>query len=133
MAPGCGRTGKALRCRPPSRGWWGRRRPRSASTRQANWWGVCAGVRVETKQVERTTEALGRRVADDERTVTEPAPAPAPTMRWTVAGANAIIALRGCRLGGRRFEDFWEQRATRAACTAPAGSSRGLTPLPRCW
>ena len=31
-------------------------------------------------------------------------------MRWTVAGANAIIALRCCRLSGR-FEDFWERRA----------------------
>ena len=35
-------------------------------------------------------------------------------MHWTVAGANAIIALRCCRLSGR-FEDFWERRAARAA------------------
>ena len=28
-------------------------------------------------------------------------------MFWTVRGANAIIALRCCRLNGR-FEDFWE-------------------------
>ncbi len=35
-------------------------------------------------------------------------------MRWTVAGANAIIARRCCRLSGR-FEDFWERRAARAA------------------
>ena len=35
-------------------------------------------------------------------------------MRWTVAGANAIIALRCCILSGR-FEDFWERRATHAA------------------
>ena len=28
----------------------------------------------------------------------------------TVAGANAIIALRCCKLGGRS-EDFWERRA----------------------
>jgi hypothetical protein len=27
-------------------------------------------------------------------------------MFWTVAGANAILALRCCRLSGR-FEDFW--------------------------
>ncbi len=32
-------------------------------------------------------------------------------MHWTVAGANAIIALR---LSGR-FEDFWERRAAKAA------------------
>ena len=35
-------------------------------------------------------------------------------MRWTVAGANAIIALRCCQLS-RRFEDFWERRAASAA------------------
>ena len=33
-------------------------------------------------------------------------------MRWTVAGADAIIALRCCRLSGR-FEGFWERRAER--------------------
>jgi hypothetical protein len=32
-------------------------------------------------------------------------------MHWTVAGADAILALRCCRLSGR-FEDFWERRAT---------------------
>ena len=31
-------------------------------------------------------------------------------MRWTVPGANAILALRACRLSGR-FEDFWQRRA----------------------
>ena len=35
-------------------------------------------------------------------------------MHWTVRGANAIIALRCCRLSGR-FEDFWERRAGSAA------------------
>ena len=30
-------------------------------------------------------------------------------MFWTVRGANAIIALRCCRLSGR-FEDYWETR-----------------------
>lgn len=34
-------------------------------------------------------------------------------MFWTVRGANAIIALRCCRLSGR-FEDYWESRS----CTA---------------
>src|SRR5215471_12511676 len=33
-------------------------------------------------------------------------------MHWTVRGANAIIALRCCKLSGR-FEDFWEERAQR--------------------
>ena len=31
-------------------------------------------------------------------------------MRWTVRGANAIIALRCCELSGR-WEEFWEARA----------------------
>ena len=35
-------------------------------------------------------------------------------MHWTVPGANAIIALRCCKLSGR-FEDFWERRQERAA------------------
>jgi hypothetical protein len=33
-------------------------------------------------------------------------------MHWTVAGADAIIALRCCKLSGR-LEDFWERRAQR--------------------
>ena len=32
-------------------------------------------------------------------------------MHWTVAGVDAIIALRCCKLSGR-FEDFWERRST---------------------
>lgn len=35
-------------------------------------------------------------------------------MHWTVRGANAIIALRCCKLSGR-YEDFWERRSQRAA------------------
>lgn len=31
-------------------------------------------------------------------------------MHWTLAGANAIIALRCCKLS-HRFEDYWERRA----------------------
>jgi hypothetical protein len=31
-------------------------------------------------------------------------------MHWTVAGADAILALRCCKLSGR-FEDFWERRS----------------------
>ncbi len=37
-------------------------------------------------------------------------------MHWTVAGADAIIALRCCKLSGR-FEDFWERRAVRRAAS----------------
>lgn len=32
-------------------------------------------------------------------------------MRWSVAGANAIIALR-CAVESNRFDDFWERRAS---------------------
>jgi len=35
-------------------------------------------------------------------------------MHWTVRGANAIVALRCCKLSGR-FQDFWERRAERLA------------------
>jgi len=35
-------------------------------------------------------------------------------MHWTVAGANAIIALRCTRLSGR-FEDYWERRSQERA------------------
>jgi len=35
-------------------------------------------------------------------------------MHWTVAGVDAIVALRCCKLSGR-FEDFWERRSTAGA------------------
>jgi len=38
-------------------------------------------------------------------------------MHWTVAGVDAIIALRCCKLSGR-FEDFWERRSTHARTAA---------------
>jgi len=38
-------------------------------------------------------------------------------MHWTVAGADAIIALRCCKLSGR-FEDFWERRSSAARMAA---------------
>ena len=34
-----------------------------------------------------------------------------PGMHWSVAGANAILALRCCVLS-QRFDDFWETRRT---------------------
>jgi len=41
-------------------------------------------------------------------------------MHWTLAGADAITALRCCKLSGR-FEDFWERRS--AAKHAAAGGA----------
>jgi len=40
-------------------------------------------------------------------------------MHWTVTGADAIIALRCCKLSGR-FEGFWERRSA----AARAGTGR---------
>ena len=37
-------------------------------------------------------------------------------MHWTVAGADAIIALRCYQLSGR-FEDFWERRSASSEAT----------------
>jgi predicted NUDIX family NTP pyrophosphohydrolase len=38
-------------------------------------------------------------------------------MHWTAYGANAIMALRCCKLSAR-FEDFWEHRADRMKVAA---------------
>ncbi|MFH1007058.1 MAG: ISKra4 family transposase [Candidatus Latescibacterota bacterium] len=38
-----------------------------------------------------------------------------PGMHWTLMGANAIIALRCCKLSGGRFESFWERRNLKEA------------------
>ncbi len=38
-------------------------------------------------------------------------------MHWTVAGADAIIALRCCKLSGH-FEDFWERRSATGRAAA---------------
>jgi hypothetical protein len=38
-------------------------------------------------------------------------------MHWTVAGADAIIALRCCKLSGR-FENFWQRRSEAARAAA---------------
>ncbi len=37
-----------------------------------------------------------------------------PGMHWSVAGVNAIAALRCCVLSNR-FDDFWEGRRQRSA------------------
>ena len=55
---------------------------------------VLAGVAVETRQVERCAEALGREVAADERAVTEQtAPAPAPTLYLGIRPSRPISDL----------------------------------------
>ena len=61
--------------------------------------GTLAGVPIDTKQVERTAEALGREVAADERAVTEAAPAPAPTMYLGLDGTG--VPVRPSEVEGR--------------------------------
>ena len=62
---------------------------------------VLAGIEVETRQVERTAEALGREVAADERAVPEQtAPAPAPTIYLGLDGTGVPVRpaeVEGCR------------------------------------
>ena len=59
-----------------------------------------AGVAVDPKQVERTAEALGRDVADDESKVVEPEPAAAPTMYLGLDGTG--VPVRKSEVEGRR-------------------------------
>jgi len=59
-----------------------------------------AGVPVEAKQVERTAEALGREIAQDERTVVEPSPPSAPTMYLGMDGTG--VPMRASELVGRQ-------------------------------
>ena len=58
-----------------------------------------AAVRVETKQVERCAEALGREVAADERAVVETVPSPAPTMYLGLDGSG--VPVRPAEVEGR--------------------------------
>jgi len=58
------------------------------------------GVPVDAKQVERTAEALGREIAEDERTVVEPSGPPAPTMYLGLDGTG--VPMRAAELVGRQ-------------------------------
>lgn len=58
-----------------------------------------AGVNVDAKQVERTAEALGREIAQDERDVIEPEPSPAATLYLGMDGTG--IPMRPAELAGR--------------------------------
>jgi len=61
--------------------------------------GELAGIPVDPKQVERTAEALGRDIAQDERSVVEPSPPCAPTMHLGMDGTG--IPMRAAELTGR--------------------------------
>lgn len=58
-----------------------------------------AGIPVDPKQVERTAEALGREIAQDERSVIEPSPPCAPTMYLGMDGTG--VPMRPAELTGR--------------------------------
>ena len=62
--------------------------------------GALAGIRVESKQVERTAEALGREVAADERAVTESPLDSPPTMYLGLDGTG--VPVRPSEVEGRR-------------------------------
>ena len=53
-------------------------------------------------------------------------------MRWSVRGANAIIALRCCILSGR-FEDFWASRTPLAPTFISSTLSTLIIGRPRRW
>ncbi|MBF8287585.1 MAG: ISKra4 family transposase [Candidatus Rokubacteria bacterium] len=61
--------------------------------------GDLAGLTVDAKQVERTAEALGREIAQDERTVVQPDPPSAPTMYLGMDGTG--VPMRAAELAGR--------------------------------
>ena len=58
-----------------------------------------AGLRVGAKQVERTAEALGEKIAEDERTVILPHRPPSKTMYLGMDGTG--IPMRSSELAGR--------------------------------
>jgi len=62
--------------------------------------GELAGVPVAAKQVERTAEALGREIAQDEQTVVEPQPPSAPTLYLGMDGTG--VPMRASELVGRQ-------------------------------
>jgi hypothetical protein len=59
-----------------------------------------AGVPVDAKHVERTAEALGREIAQDERSVVEPSPPSATTMYLGMDGTG--VPMRAAELVGRQ-------------------------------
>jgi hypothetical protein len=84
-----------------------------------------AGLSVEAKHVERAAEALGREVADDERGVVVPPPAPsAPTLYLGVDGT--AVPMRAAELEGRAGKQPDGTAKTREAklCTVWSAEAR---------
>jgi len=85
-----------------------------------------AGVPVETKQVERTAEALGRSMAQDERTVLDPAPPVAPTMYLGMDGTG--VPMRTSELEGRHGKQPDGSAKTREVKLVAAWTAEGRDP-----
>ena len=82
-----------------------------------------AAVRVETKQVERAAEALGREVAADERDVAETVPSPAPTMYLGLDGTG--VPVRPAEVEGRRGKQPDGSAKTREVKLATVWTAEG--------
>ena len=90
----------------------------------SEWLTALAGVDVETRQVERCAEALGRDIADDERSVTEqPAAAPAPTMYLGLDGTG--VPVRPTEVEGRRGKQPDGSAKTREVKLATVWTAEG--------
>ena len=88
---------------------------------------VLAGVDVETRQVERTAEALGREVSDDEPAVTEQtAPAPAPAVYLGLDGTGIPVRARRSRRSPRQATRRFGQDP-RGQAGQPCGRPKGAT------
>ena len=90
----------------------------------SEWLTALAGVDVETRQVERCAEALGRDIAADERSVTEqPAAAPAPTMYLGLDGTG--VPVRPTEVEGRRGKQPDGSAKTREVKLATVWTAEG--------
>ena len=86
-----------------------------------------AGIDVETRQVERTAEALGREVACDERAGPEQtAPASAPTMYLGLDGTG--VPVRPAEVDGRRGKQPDGSAKTREVKLATVWTGRRTRP-----
>jgi len=85
--------------------------------------GDLAGVVVDAKQVERTAEALGREIAQDERTVVEPQPPCAPTMYLGMDGTG--VPVRASELQGRKGKQPDGSSKTREVKLVTVWSAQG--------
>jgi hypothetical protein len=84
-----------------------------------------AGVKVNAKQVERTAEALGRQIAEDERMHVEPDAQIASTLYVGVDGTG--IPVRQSELVGRKGKQADGSAKTRGVNSARCGVRKGGT------